>query len=67
MNKLMVQIADEMRPSPMVIYGLTLLSKIIPTWKLIPTQDVIDVAFKEPHVRKQVCINKNIDLNYFYF
>ena len=50
----MVQIADEMKPSPLVVKILTALSNIIPTWKLIPTQDIIDTAFKDPKVREQV-------------
>ncbi|KAL4016213.1 hypothetical protein IC575_023852 [Cucumis melo] len=50
----MCKIADEMRPNPLVISFLTKLCKIIPTWKIIPTQDVIDFAFKLPQVRKQI-------------
>ena len=38
----------------MVISVLTQLCRVIPTWKIIPTKDVIDLAFKEPEVRKQV-------------
>ncbi|XP_010922434.1 caffeoylshikimate esterase isoform X2 [Elaeis guineensis] len=30
------------------------LSKIIPTWKLIPTQDIIDSAIKNPEWREEV-------------
>ena len=47
-----------MRPPPLVISILTQLSKIIPTWKLIPTNDIIDLAFKVPEVRQAV---------YFFF
>lgn len=43
-----------MRPSPVVTTVLTKLSEIIPTWKLIPTQDVIDAAFRDPQIRKEV-------------
>ncbi|KGN50506.1 caffeoylshikimate esterase [Cucumis sativus] len=50
----MCKIADEMRPNPLVISLLTKLCKVIPTWKIIPTQDIIDIAFKQPHVRKQI-------------
>ncbi|XP_021910108.1 caffeoylshikimate esterase-like [Carica papaya] len=50
----MCKIADEIRPSPLVINVLTQLCRFIPTWKIIPGQDIIDVAFKEPDVRKQI-------------
>lgn len=49
----MCKIADDMRPSPTVISVLKKLCRVIPTWKIIPTHDIIDVAFKEPEVRKQ--------------
>ncbi|PQM39833.1 caffeoylshikimate esterase [Prunus yedoensis var. nudiflora] len=47
-------IADELRPSPFVISALTKLCKFIPTWKIIPTNDIIDVAFKVPEIREQI-------------
>ncbi|XP_022138957.1 caffeoylshikimate esterase-like [Momordica charantia] len=50
----MCKIAKDMRPNPMMISMLTKLSKLIPTWKLIPTEDIIDIAFKVPEVRKQI-------------
>lgn len=57
-----MQIADEMRPSPVVITILTALARIIPTWKLTPTPDVVDIAFRDPKVREEVFI-----LFYFYY
>lgn len=53
----MCKIADDMKPSPIVISILTRLSTIIPTWKIIPGQDIIDLAFKEPEIREQVRAN----------
>ncbi|XP_054784409.1 caffeoylshikimate esterase-like isoform X1 [Prosopis cineraria] len=50
----MCKIVDEMKPSPLVINMLTALSKIIPTWKLVPTKDIVDLAFKDSEVRKQI-------------
>ncbi|XP_004307458.1 PREDICTED: caffeoylshikimate esterase-like [Fragaria vesca subsp. vesca] len=50
----MCKISDEMKPSPVVVSVLTQLCRVIPTWKIIPTNDVIDFAFKVPEVRKQV-------------
>lgn len=51
-----IQIADDLRPHPMVISVLTKLTRIIPTWKIIPTQDIIDAAFRVPEVREEVYI-----------
>ncbi|XP_030512336.1 caffeoylshikimate esterase-like [Rhodamnia argentea] len=53
----MCKIAEDMRPHPMVITVLTQLCRIIPTWKIIPTDDIIDLAFKEPEVREQIRAN----------
>lgn len=53
----MCRIADEMKPHPIVIKILTKLSNYIPTWKLIPGQDIVDVAFKVPEVREQIRAN----------
>ncbi|KAI5659890.1 hypothetical protein M9H77_28683 [Catharanthus roseus] len=50
----MCKIADDMRPHPIVVNILTKLSYLIPTWKIIPTQDVIDAAFRDPQVRKEI-------------
>ncbi|MQM19899.1 hypothetical protein Taro_052913 [Colocasia esculenta] len=50
----MCKIADEMRPHPVVISILTKLCKVIPTWKIVPTQDVIDTAIKNPERRMEV-------------
>lgn len=48
------QIAEDMRPHPMVISVLTKLCNFIPTWRIVPTQDVVDLAFRDPQVRKEV-------------
>ncbi|XP_062092737.1 caffeoylshikimate esterase-like [Humulus lupulus] len=53
----MCKIADEMKPPPLVINILSKLSNIIPTWKIIPTNDIIDLAFKVPEVRQAVRAN----------
>lgn len=54
----MCKIAEDIKPNAMVISILSTLSKVIPSWKLVPTQDIIDVAFKDPEVRQQVRDNK---------
>lgn len=53
----MCKIADDVKPHPIVINILTKLAKIIPTWKIIPTNDIIDLAFKVPEVRQAVRAN----------
>lgn len=49
-----VKLAEDIKPHPMVISFLTKLTRFIPTWKIVPSNDIIDVAFKETHIRKQV-------------
>lgn len=49
-----VQIADDLKPHPIVISVLNKLARVIPTWKIIPTNDIIDVAFKDPVKRAEV-------------
>ncbi|GLT66908.1 hypothetical protein SLA2020_392480 [Shorea laevis] len=46
-----------MKPHPIVESVLTKLCNYIPTWKLIPGKDIVDIAFKEPAVRQQVRSN----------
>ncbi|KAG9453841.1 hypothetical protein H6P81_006745 [Aristolochia fimbriata] len=53
----MCKIAEEMRPHPFVINVLTKLSKVIPTWKIVPTQDIIDIAIKDPEKREEMRSN----------
>ncbi|CAA7389564.1 unnamed protein product [Spirodela intermedia] len=50
----MCKISDELKPHPLVVKMLIILCKIVPTWKLMPTQDIIDVAFKDPGKRREV-------------
>ncbi|KAH7548004.1 hypothetical protein JRO89_XS14G0052200 [Xanthoceras sorbifolium] len=52
----MCKIADDVKPPQAVVSVLNKLCKFIPTWKIIPGQDIIDVAFKEPHIRQEVTI-----------
>jgi acylglycerol lipase len=54
----MCKIADELRPNAMMVSLLSALSRIIPTWKIIPTVDIVDIAFKLPQVREQVRANE---------
>lgn len=43
-----------MKPHPFVVSILRKLSYIIPTWKIVPTQDIIDIAIKTPEKREEV-------------
>ncbi|KAK4769414.1 hypothetical protein SAY86_027564 [Trapa natans] len=53
----MCKIADDLKPPRLVISVLTKLCYVIPTWKIIPTKDIIDLAFKRPEIREQVRAN----------
>ncbi|XP_044462180.1 caffeoylshikimate esterase-like [Mangifera indica] len=54
----MCKIADEMRPHPLMMSVLNMVTKLAPQWKLNQNQDIVDVAFKEPQVRQQIRENK---------
>ncbi|MCD9560432.1 hypothetical protein HAX54_019114 [Datura stramonium] len=44
----------DMRPHPMVTSVVTKLCNFIPTWKIVPTQDVTESAFRDTEVRKEI-------------
>ncbi|CAM6088122.1 unnamed protein product [Calypogeia fissa] len=54
----MAKIADKMRPPPFMIAALSKLNNIFPYWKIVPTGDVFDLAFKLPEKRKKIKSNK---------
>ncbi|KAK7390744.1 hypothetical protein VNO78_18793 [Psophocarpus tetragonolobus] len=54
----MCKIAKEMKPNTMVINVLSALSKVLPSWRIVPGPDIIDIAFKVPKVREEVRANK---------
>jgi acylglycerol lipase len=43
-----------MRPHPIVVSALTMICAVAPSWKIIPTPDIIDKVCKDPEMRKQV-------------
>lgn len=49
-----VQISEKVKPHPLVITALTQVEDVIPRWKIVPTKDVIDSAFKDPAKREKV-------------
>ncbi|CAN6471211.1 unnamed protein product [Victoria cruziana] len=49
----MCKISEGMKPSPLVHSCLNQLCKIGPTWKLIPTLDIVDVSIKDPKKKEE--------------
>lgn len=59
-----LQIADSMKPHPIVINTLKNLAKVIPTWKIVPSEDFLVLAIKSPQLREEVnCIFANVYLD----
>ncbi|XP_071720205.1 caffeoylshikimate esterase-like [Rutidosis leptorrhynchoides] len=56
----MCKISEKVKPHPMVINILTRVEDVIPRWKIVPTKDVIDAAFKDPIKREEIRGNKLI-------
>ena len=50
----MCKIADDMRPHPLVVNILRAMTSIIPTWKIVPSNDVIDAAYKTQEKRDEI-------------
>nr|XP_010921664.1 caffeoylshikimate esterase [Elaeis guineensis] len=56
----MCKISEEMKPSPLVVNILTQVEDIIPTWKIVPTKQIVDTAFRDPVKREEIRHNKLI-------
>ncbi|MBA0553700.1 hypothetical protein Golob_012852, partial [Gossypium lobatum] len=56
----MCKISEKVKPHPVVVNILTKMEEIIPKWKIVPTKDVIDSAFKDPIKREVIRNNKLI-------
>ncbi|KAI3937989.1 hypothetical protein MKX01_027916 [Papaver californicum] len=52
-----ILLADDVKPPPLVVSVLAMLTYIIPTWKIVPTTDIIDIAFKQPSKREEIRSN----------
>lgn len=50
------QISEKLKPPPIVTTILTKISGFIPTWKIVPSANVIDNAFKDPIKREEVTL-----------
>ncbi|RWW69404.1 hypothetical protein BHE74_00022999 [Ensete ventricosum] len=51
-----ILISEKVKPHPVVVNLLTRVEEIIPKWKIVPTKDVIDSAFKDPIKREEVTL-----------
>ncbi|KAL6853627.1 hypothetical protein ACP4OV_019656 [Aristida adscensionis] len=56
----MCKVSDDMRPHPIVVSALTMICAVAPSWRIIPTPDIIDKVCKDPEMRKQVRFNPYI-------
>ncbi|KAD3068670.1 hypothetical protein E3N88_36550 [Mikania micrantha] len=56
----MCKISEKVKPHPLVISMLTRVEDVIPRWKIVPTKDVIDAAFKDPVKREEIRSNRLI-------
>lgn len=56
----MCKISEKLRPPQVVTSILSKLSSVIPTWKIVPTKDIINTAFKDPLKRSQIRSNPYI-------
>lgn len=50
----MCKIAEEMRPHPVVVSLLKAMTSIVPTWRIVPTSDVIDAAYRTQEKRDEI-------------
>lgn len=48
----MVKIVDSMKPHPIVVWVLKILSRWFPTLAIVPTKDIIDIGIKSEEKRK---------------
>ncbi|KAG6647883.1 caffeoylshikimate esterase-like isoform X1 [Carya illinoinensis] len=56
----MCKISEKVKPHPVIVNILIRVVDIIPKWKIVPTKDVIDAAFKDPIKREEIRSNKLI-------
>ncbi|RCV28032.1 hypothetical protein SETIT_5G373400v2 [Setaria italica] len=56
----MCKVSDDMKPHPIVVSALTMICAVAPSWRIIPTPDIIDKVCKDPEMRKEVSSNPYI-------
>ena len=47
------QIADNMIPPAIVVATLKFLARLVPRWKVVPTQDICELAFRVPEKQRK--------------
>nr|GMD64005.1 caffeoylshikimate esterase [Ipomoea batatas] len=52
----MCKISEKVKPHPLVISLLTKVEDVIPKWKIVPSKDIIDSAFKDPVKREEITL-----------
>nr|XP_043631407.1 caffeoylshikimate esterase-like [Erigeron canadensis] len=50
----MCKLADNMKPPQIVFSVLLQLTRFIPTWRVVPGEDIIDLAFRDPKIREEI-------------
>nr|GEX61577.1 caffeoylshikimate esterase-like [Tanacetum cinerariifolium] len=50
----MCKLAEGMKPSPLMFNVLVQLKRFIPTWKIVPGQDLLEIAFRDPKIRQEI-------------
>ncbi|KAF8716945.1 hypothetical protein HU200_026048 [Digitaria exilis] len=53
----MCKIFDDMRPHPIVVSALKMISTVAPSWRVIPATDMIDKVCKDPQFKKEIRSN----------
>ncbi|MQM09111.1 hypothetical protein Taro_041981, partial [Colocasia esculenta] len=53
----MCKISDEMKPPAIFVSLLGTVSRMFPTWRAVPTQDIVKIAIKTPERREEVRCN----------
>ncbi|KAH7294948.1 hypothetical protein KP509_27G026000 [Ceratopteris richardii] len=53
----MVKIAEELKPSSIMISILSKFSTFFPTWKIVPIREIIETGFKDPLKRQEMRSN----------
>lgn len=56
----MCKISEKLYPPKVVVFILKRLATVFPTWKIVPVNNVIDAAFKDPQKRKEILSNPYI-------
>ncbi|CAO1944507.1 unnamed protein product [Urochloa humidicola] len=51
------KIFDDMRPHPIIISALKIISNVAPSWRVIPATDMIDKVCKDPQFKKEIRSN----------